>query len=431
MYFCSNLPKADGIIANTFDDLEPIPIKAIADGVCVADAATPPMYYIGPLIAANSSTARHDCLDWLDKQPSRSVVFLCFGSRGTMSPEQVKEIANGLERSGQRFLWVVKNPPDDQKRKQTVVNKLDVDLDSLLPEGFLNRVEGRGMVVKAWAPQVAVLSHESVGGFVTHCGWNSVLETVVGGVPMIAWPLYAEQHLNRNVLVQDMKMAIPVEQREGDGFVSGTEVEKRVRELMESETGQKLKEKSWKMKQKALEAWGDSGSSIKALERTRHLCLNPSANCNSPFACLNLDTPFAYSLLPLLLLSLPHSGLRISAPLNSDPSSSPAFPVLLLQWGSFLRMYSAIRLLPLDGTMGHGGEYQGSLDRTNLPGDACLVLTTDAGLPTFTSASLMLLPSLVVLKVSLSISQSCVPHSLIILPSSPISACLSAIDKPL
>ncbi|GLU16350.1 hypothetical protein SLE2022_327880 [Rubroshorea leprosula] len=267
MYFCSNLPKADGIIANTFDDLEPIPIKAIADGVCVADAATPPTYYIGPLIAANSSTARHDCLDWLDKQPSRSVVFLCFGSRGAMSPEQVKEIANGLERSGQRFLWVVKNPPDDEKRKQTEVNKLDVDLDSLLPEGFLNRVEGRGMVVKAWAPQVAVLSHESVGGFVTHCGWNSVLETVVGGVPMIAWPLYAEQHLNRNVLVQDMKMAIPAEQREGDGFVSGTEVEKRVRELMESETGQKLKEKSWKMKQKALEAWWDSGSSIKALER--------------------------------------------------------------------------------------------------------------------------------------------------------------------
>jgi UDP:flavonoid glycosyltransferase YjiC (YdhE family) len=85
---------------------------------------------------------------------------------------------------------------------------------------------------------------------VTHCGWNSVLEAVVAGVPLVAWPLYAEQHLNRNVLVNDIKMAIELEQREDDGFVSGDELEKRVRELMESEQGRELGEKSRKMRKR-------------------------------------------------------------------------------------------------------------------------------------------------------------------------------------
>ncbi|KAF2290932.1 hypothetical protein GH714_016875 [Hevea brasiliensis] len=103
--------------------------------------------------------------------------------------------------SGQRFMWVVKKPPYDEKRKQND-DMSDFDLQAMLPEGFLNRVKDRAMVVKSWAPQVAVLNHDSVGGFVTHCGWNSVLEAVVAGVPMVAWPLHAEQHLNRNVLVE-------------------------------------------------------------------------------------------------------------------------------------------------------------------------------------------------------------------------------------
>ncbi|KAK8346980.1 hypothetical protein V6Z12_A07G254000 [Gossypium hirsutum] len=129
----------------------------------------------------------------------------------------------------------------------------------------MERTRDRGLVVKSFAPQVVVLNKDSIGGFVTHCGWNSVLEAVVAGVPMIAWPLYAEQHLNRNILVEDMKMAIRVEQMEGDGFVSGTELEKRVRELMESEKGEELREKSRKMKEKASAAMGPSGSSTKAL----------------------------------------------------------------------------------------------------------------------------------------------------------------------
>jgi len=122
MNFCSNLPKSNGIIANTFDALEPKPIKAISEGFCVAGGETPPTYYIGPLIAGENGNSQHDCLNWLDKQPNRSVIFLCFGSRGAMIPEQLKEIAIGLERSGQRFMWVVKNPPDDEKPKRWMVH---------------------------------------------------------------------------------------------------------------------------------------------------------------------------------------------------------------------------------------------------------------------------------------------------------------------
>jgi hypothetical protein len=181
---------------------------------------------------------------------------------------QVKEIAHGLERSGQRFLWVVKKPPRDEKTKQAEKYTAEFDLEGVLPEGFLERTKDRGMVVKTWAPQVGVLRKEAVGGFVTHCGWNSVLEAVVAGVPMVAWPLYSEQHMNRNILVNEMKMAIELEQREDDGFVSGDELERRVKELMETEQGRELREKSLKMREMALAALGSaSGSSTRSLTK--------------------------------------------------------------------------------------------------------------------------------------------------------------------
>ncbi|KAA8546286.1 hypothetical protein F0562_002975 [Nyssa sinensis] len=277
LYFSLHLPKSEGIIVNTFEELEPIAIKAIADGICVPDVSTPPVFYIGPLIAEaenrssnneNDDTDRiqRNCLSWLDTQPRRSVVFLCFGSRGSFLAEQVKEIANGLERSGQRFLWVVPKPRGDDKSNDVRALTGGFYINGLMPEGFLERTKGRGMVVDSWAPQVAVLSHESVGGFVTHCGWNSVLEAVVAGVPMVAWPLYAEQHLNKAALVEDMKMAIPLEHSE-DGFVSGEEVERRIRELMESERGRELRERSQKMKEMASDAWLEFGSSTSALAK--------------------------------------------------------------------------------------------------------------------------------------------------------------------
>ncbi|KAF8106746.1 hypothetical protein N665_0134s0030 [Sinapis alba] len=172
--FCRQLSKSSGILVNTFDALENRAIKAITDELSFRN-----IYPIGPLIVQGRTGENHvdnadSCLNWLDLQPEQSVVFLCFGSLGLFSEEQVKEIAIGLERSGKRFLWVVRNPPGLENKTP--------DLESLLPEGFVNRTGNRGMVVKSWAPQVPVLNHKAIGGFVTHCGWNSILESVCAEV---------------------------------------------------------------------------------------------------------------------------------------------------------------------------------------------------------------------------------------------------------
>ncbi|KAF8379610.1 hypothetical protein HHK36_029051 [Tetracentron sinense] len=270
LYFSTALPKSKGIIVNSFESLEPRAIKAISDGLCVPDAPTPPVYYVGPLIATENrnggSGGKSECLTWLDSQPSGSVVFLCFGSLGLFSGKQLKEIAVGLEKSEQRFLWVVRSPPTDDKSRRRFIATPDPDLDALLPEGFLERTRERGIVVKSWAPQVEVLNHESVGGFVTHCGWNSVLEAVCAGVPMVGWPLYAEQRLNRVVLVEEMKLALSMDESE-DGFVSWDVVEKRVRELMELEEGKAVRERVMAMKDGVKTAIGEHGSSRLALPK--------------------------------------------------------------------------------------------------------------------------------------------------------------------
>ncbi|XVE58451.1 hypothetical protein DITRI_Ditri04bG0170400 [Diplodiscus trichospermus] len=270
---CSSyLPKSAGIMINTFESLEPRAIKTIGEGLCVPDGPTPPVYCIGPLIAdvvrrsgVTAGDGASECLTWLEKQPSNSVVFLCFGSLGFFSKEQLNEIAVGLERSGQRFLWVVRNPPSENL-SVAIKEQIEPDLNTLLPEGFLERTKERGHVVKSWAPQLAVLNHDSVGGFVTHCGWNSILESVCAGVPIVAWPLYAEQRFNRVLLVEEMKIALPMVESE-TGFVSSTEVEKRVRELMESKQGSVVRERTIAMKHAAKAALSEGGSSSVALAK--------------------------------------------------------------------------------------------------------------------------------------------------------------------
>jgi hypothetical protein len=194
---------------------------------------------------------------------------------GRFSKAQLNEIAIGLEKSEQRFLWVVRSDVDSEK----------LSLDELLPEGFLERTKEKGMVVRNWAPQGAILRHNSVGGFVTHCGWNSVLEAVCEGVPMIAWPMYAEQRLNRLIMVEEMKVALKL--YETNGFVSGAELGERVKELMESNHGVEIRERILKMKISAKEARGGGGSSLVDLKRLgdswrEHASWN-SLSPNSPF----------------------------------------------------------------------------------------------------------------------------------------------------
>ncbi|KAM0913432.1 hypothetical protein ACQ4PT_012200 [Festuca glaucescens] len=160
------MAAASGILVNTFEALESSAVAALRDGRCLPDRATPPVYCFGPVAAeAGEQEERHPCLPWLDAQPERSVVFLCFGSRCTVSLEQIGEMAGGLERSGHRFLWVLRAPPASSA---SAAGEPDEAL-SHLPEGFLSRTADRGLVVTAssWVPQVEVLRHASTGAFVT------------------------------------------------------------------------------------------------------------------------------------------------------------------------------------------------------------------------------------------------------------------------
>ncbi|XBI61683.1 hypothetical protein VPH35_042444 [Triticum aestivum] len=243
-----NLFRSQGIFINTFRSLEPRAMDTILAGLSApAGLSTPPVYCVGPLVKSEEVDMKRgdECLAWLDTQPKASVVFLCFGSLGRFSAKQTRELATGLEASGQRFLWVP-------------------DLDVLLLKGFLDRTKGRGLVVKSWAPQGDVLAHHAVGSFVTHCGWNSVLESTMAGVPMLAWPLYAEQKMNAVFLEKEMELAVVMEGYDKE-MVEAKEIAKKVRWMMDSEGGRVLRERTLAVMRQANDALLEGGESDAAM----------------------------------------------------------------------------------------------------------------------------------------------------------------------
>ncbi|WOL07706.1 UDP-glycosyltransferase 71K1-like [Canna indica] len=229
----------------------------------------PSVFPVGPLLVydKDDGTNRHECLAWLDQQPVDSVVFLCFGSKGCFEAPQVAEMAAGLECSGHRFLWMLRVP--SQELERTMCKPADADLNEVLPEGFAERTKGRGMVWPSWAPQAAILAHPAVGVFVTHCGWNSCLESLQFGVPLLGWPLFAEQHLNAVVMDEDMGVALQLKvDRKKGNFVSAEELERGVRCLMgESEEGTRTRAKAKEMMLWSRKALEEGGSSFANTER--------------------------------------------------------------------------------------------------------------------------------------------------------------------
>ncbi|KAK2978017.1 hypothetical protein RJ640_028699 [Escallonia rubra] len=256
------LLETKGIMVNTFSDLEAHAIKSLNDG------RTPPLYPVGPIINLNHKPD-DAIMSWLDDQPASSVVFLCFGSMGSFDEDQVKEIAHALERSGHRFLWALRRPKPEKEKigSQTEYT----DLEGILPEGFLERTAGIGKVI-GWAPQVAVLSHQAVGGFVSHCGWNSILESVWCGVPVATWPMYAEQQVNAFQMVKELGMAVEIRlDYHRDVFrglnaspaVTAEDIEGGIRRLMEG--GSEVRTRVKEMKKKGRAAVMEGGSSYAAL----------------------------------------------------------------------------------------------------------------------------------------------------------------------
>lgn len=262
LHHAKRYKETKGIVINTFLELEPFALNSLS-----SSSDCPPVYPIGPVLdhvgpaGWDLNRVNHDrIMEWLDQQPLSSVVFLSFGSMGSLSGDQVREIAVGLERSGCRFLWCL---------REAGKGKLDLpgdyeNIEEVLPDGFVERTGGIGLVC-GWASQVSIVGHKAVGGFVSHCGWNSILESLWYGVPVATWPLYAEQQMNAFEMVKELKLAVEirVDYRLGSEVVLGEEVERGVRSLMDSdcEVRKKVKEMSERSRMAVME----NGSAHKSL----------------------------------------------------------------------------------------------------------------------------------------------------------------------
>ncbi|XP_044970666.1 hydroquinone glucosyltransferase-like [Hordeum vulgare subsp. vulgare] len=254
--------RADGFLVNTFYEMEPAIVEEFKQAA--ERGALAPVFPVGPFVRPSTSsddaTGSTACIEWLDGQPTGSVVFVSFGSGGSLTVEQTAELAAGLEASGHRFLWVVRMPNlDDGNDHGDRGGKNPL---AWLPEGFLERTKDKGLAVAAWAPQVRVLSHPATAVFVSHCGWNSALESVSAGVPMVAWPLYAEQRMNAVVLEGSVGVALRPRARERG------EIAAVVKELMEgADKGRAVRRQAGDLQQAAARAWSPEGSSRRALEQ--------------------------------------------------------------------------------------------------------------------------------------------------------------------
>ncbi|OVA10885.1 UDP-glucuronosyl/UDP-glucosyltransferase [Macleaya cordata] len=235
LHHASRFSLVDGILINTCQDLEPTTLKALREDPILRQIPTPRVYPVGPLIKLDKPKTRSEYMTWLDMQPNDSVLFISFGSGGTLSAGQITELAWGLELSQKRFIWVVRKPfEEDASGTFFNVGGEENDPSQYLPDGFLSRINGVGMVIQSWAPQAEIVSHSSIGGFITHCGWNSSLESIYNGVPMIAWPLYAEQWMNATMLTEELGVAVRAGVKREKGSVVGREeIERVVRLVME------------------------------------------------------------------------------------------------------------------------------------------------------------------------------------------------------
>ncbi|KAK6147096.1 hypothetical protein DH2020_018008 [Rehmannia glutinosa] len=258
--------EAFGTVANTFEELEPEYVKQYMK------VKGKKVWCIGPVSLCNeneldkaergnkASIDEHECLKWLDSQESSSVIYVCLGSLSRLSASQLIELGLGLEASNRPFVWVIRNASDDFKKW-------------LSEENFEERINGRGILVHGWAPQVLILSHPSVGGFLTHCGWNSSLEGITAGVPMLTWPVFADQFCNEKFVVNVIKTGIRVgvevpvvfgEEENVGVQVKSDDIKKVIDELMDGgEEGEERRERARKLGKMAKSAPEEGGSSYR------------------------------------------------------------------------------------------------------------------------------------------------------------------------
>lgn len=250
--------SAAALILNTFDELEGPVLEALSVNF--------PVYAIGPLLLSQSFHCKakagssdevsmwkeeSGCLTWLDTRKPCSVLYVCLGSLAVLSNEELLEFAWGLASSNQSFLWVVR--PDIVHGESAI-----------LPKEFIEETKDRGLLV-GWAPQIKVLSHPSVGGFLTHSGWNSTLESISAGVPMMCWPFFAEQETNAKFVCEEWGIGMQVKK-----MVKREELAMLVRNLIKGEEGDEMRKRVGKLKETAKRAVSEGGSSKNNLDKLLH-----------------------------------------------------------------------------------------------------------------------------------------------------------------
>ncbi|XVE91577.1 hypothetical protein REPUB_Repub01dG0021600 [Reevesia pubescens] len=253
-----NLTKLDGVLLNTFEGLEKQYLK-MATGARIKGLSLPPIFAVGPLLPGDFEGKESVAtLKWLEDQKEGSVVFVGFGSRTASSNEQIKELGKGLILSGCKFLWVVKTKIVDKEEEE--------GLDEILGHDLLDMINNskNGLVVK-WVNQWEILSHKAIGGFMSHCGWNSVVEAALYGVPLLAWP--QPQFGDQRIIGEEFEKSGWVLCMKSWGWadnvlVKGEEIGEKVKELIGSES---LKIEAARISEKARKAV--AGSCEDALQK--------------------------------------------------------------------------------------------------------------------------------------------------------------------
>ncbi|KAL3533740.1 hypothetical protein ACH5RR_007261 [Cinchona calisaya] len=222
-----------------------------------------PQWALGPFNPLTISNQRHKCIEWLDKQIPNSVIFISFGTTTTFSLEQIKEIAIGLENSKQKFLWVLRDADKGDVFDEKTRRKIE------LPKGFEERMKEKGLVVRNWAPQLEILGHFASGGFMSHCGWNSCMESMSMGVPIAAWPMHSDQPRNAVLITKVLKVGLMVKEwdcRDHGRFVTSLMVEKAVRMLMAAEVGHQMRKRASEIAAAVRRSMAEGGATRMELE---------------------------------------------------------------------------------------------------------------------------------------------------------------------
>ncbi|BAT85770.1 UDP-glycosyltransferase protein [Vigna angularis] len=258
--------KSYGVIVNTFEELEKAYVRDFKK------VKNNKAWFIGPVSLCNkdgldkaqrgkqASINENHCLKWLDVQQAKSVVYVCFGSICNLIPSQLVELALALEDTKRPFVWVIREGSQLQELEKWFSE-----------EGFEERTKGRGLIIGGWAPQVMILSHPSIGGFLTHCGWNSTLEGICAGVPLVTWPLFGDQFLNEKLVSDVLRIGVSVgaevplkwgEEEKRGVMVKKDDIKRAICMVMDDdEEGKERRERVCKLSEMGKRAVEEGGSS--------------------------------------------------------------------------------------------------------------------------------------------------------------------------